>query len=138
MLHQRKAHGPPRKGKASERLTRRRRHNERGQVVVNPIVPRPDPPVNTLETVLEAYWAASTRGDEQRAQELAADYRFLYSQIHQEPPRATRPPRLPDKATWAAYQEERRQAELDRRLAELEAQHDRNAARLRALEVTHV
>ena len=76
-------------------------------------------PHPVLVDILERYWKASMAGDDARAQELARTYRTVYGRLHREPPRQALPPAMPDKETWAAYMEQRRQSYFDRCLAEL-------------------
>ena len=79
-----------------------------------------------LATVRGAYFDARRAGDLAQAAELAGTYRQLYGRKLRPPAPATIPTPMPDRATWAAWRKRRDIEQIEARIAQLEAQLERD------------
>ena len=93
----------------------------------SPQAPHADPDLDALlAQVREAYFDACATGDRGQAARAATTYRHLYSRKRREPAPATMPPPMPSKAEWAAWRKRRDVEQIEGRIAELEAQLERD------------
>ena len=93
----------------------------------SPQTPHADPDLDALlATVRDRFFELRAVGLLDEAEDAARTYRVLFARKLRTPAPATIPTPMPDRATWAAWRKRRDIEQIEARIAQLEAQLERD------------